>query len=347
MNEKIKALISEGKIVLDTKQDQEQTITVISGSSRNKRTKKVPLPTRNFVDDGLYTKWITKVELILKENGYVDCIVEPLPSDTNSSIAERQMNKLSALSELLQSSQKSKSDIDEIISLIEKIKDIMVSVSTGGYRIQDINPEYQENYDSLEQKLHALQIKSPNPYSDLWEWYGRWSSGDLPTYKSRRQFISEMFSPLLKELKLRKTGNKPNIIQELTGWPRVDRTVGEIRKQLADAQNEEQYQAIGLLCREAIISLAQSVYNPKVHPNQDEKKPSNTDAKRMLEDYIAAELAGSSNEAPRKHAKAAFELANDLQHKRTADFRRTALCVEATVSIINVIAIISGIRDPE
>ena len=40
-------------------------------------------------------------------------------------------------------------------------------------------------------------------------------------------------------------------VEEATGWEKVDRTVGEIRRRLAEAQTAEQFQAVGLLCREA------------------------------------------------------------------------------------------------
>lgn len=235
----------------------------------------------------------------------------------------------------------------ELIQTIEKLKNTMVSVSTGGQRIQEANPGYQEAYSEADIEIRNRDLDNPNPYSDLWEWYGRWSSGDLPTYQSRRQFLSEMFSSILQELRNRVAGKQPSIPQEPTGWPRVDRTIGEIRNRLASAKTEEQYQAIGLLCREALISLAQSVYDPEIHPKLDGIQPSETDAKRMLENFIASTLAGSSNEAVRRHAKAAHVLANDLQHRRTANFRQAALCTEATASIVNVIAIISGRRDPE
>lgn len=235
----------------------------------------------------------------------------------------------------------------ELIKLIEKLKNTMVSVSTGGQRIQDANFEYKKTYGEVDIELRNCRLKNPNPYPDLWEWYGRWSSGDLPSYQSRRQFLAEMFNSILQELRNRVAGKQPSILQEPTGWPRVDRTIGEIRNRLSSATTEEQYQAIGLLCRDALISLAQCVYDPKKHPNMDDTQPSKTDAKRMLENYISSTLAGSSNEASRKHTKAAYDLANDLQHRRTANFRQAALCTEATSSIINVIAIISGRRDPE
>ncbi|MCK5595194.1 hypothetical protein KAI19_03355 [bacterium] len=234
----------------------------------------------------------------------------------------------------------------ELLKLIEKLKNTMVSVSTGGQRIQNVNFEYQKTYGEVDVELRNRKLENPNPYPDLWEWYGRWSIGDLPSYQSRRQFLSEMFNPLLEELRNREAGKQPTILQKPTGWARVDRTIEEIRNRLSSATTEEQYQAIGLLCRDALISLAQSVYDPKKHPNMDGIQPSETDAKRMLKNYITSTLASSSNEAARKHAKAAYDLANDLQHRRTANFRQAALCTEATASIINVIAIISGRRDP-
>ncbi|RJP57220.1 MAG: hypothetical protein C4541_10625 [Candidatus Auribacter fodinae] len=234
----------------------------------------------------------------------------------------------------------------ELLQSIEKLKNIMVSVSTGGQRIQNINAAYQNSYRDVDNELNNRTIKNPNPYSDLWEWYGRWSSGDLPSYQSRRQFLADMFRDVSQELQNRVAGKKPTIPQEPTGWPRVDRTIDVIRKRLESARTEEEYQTIGLLCREVLISLAQSVYDPEQHPSIDGVHPSETDATRMLENYIGSTLAGSSNEAARRHAKAAHALANDLQHRRTADFRQAALCTEATVSIVNVIAIISGRRDP-
>lgn len=92
--------------------------------------------------------------------------------------------------------------------------------------------------------------------------------------------------------------------EESDGWAKVDHCVEAVRKQLEQASTEEQFQSIGLLCRETLISLAQIVYIPSRHPPLDGVLPSEADAKRMLEAYLAVELAGSSKEAARRHAKA-------------------------------------------
>jgi len=130
-------------------------------------------------------------------------------------------------------------------------------------------------------------------------------------------------------------------------WARVDRTINKIKEKLFSAHDEEDFQAIGLLCRESIISLAQAVHSPDIHKSLDGIEISDTDAKRKLESYIATELSGNSNEDFRKHAKACFQLTNSLQHKRNANYRDAALCIEATHSLINIITIISDQKETD
>ena len=131
---------------------------------------------------------------------------------------------------------------------------------------------------------------------------------------------------------------------EPTGWKRIDRGIFTVKEQLANASSEEEFQTIGLLCREVLISLAQAVYNPAIHGSIDETTPSETDAYRMLAAYIAQEMSGGENEAARRFTKSLLVFANALQHKRTAEYRDAALCVEASTSLVNAIAIISGRR---
>lgn len=191
--------------------------------------------------------------------------------------------------------------------------------------------------------LTERAIRDWNTFSDLWRWYDRWKKGDLPSYQSRRTFVADMYDPLLEVLRTIPAGQP--LPPEPTGWPRVDRVVAELRQRVDMARNEEDFQAIGLLCREVLISLSQLVYDPDRHPALDGVLPSVTDARRMLEAYISVELAGGPNQEARRRAKAALDLGVALQHRRTASFRDAALCAEATTAAVNVVAIISGRRD--
>jgi hypothetical protein len=234
---------------------------------------------------------------------------------------------------------------DELIAEIEAQRGLMIAVATGGPRIQLANHQYVERRERITTELRRRGIPDPNPHGDLWGWYGRWSAGDMRNWQSRREHLSEMYQPLIDQIRAGPTATGAQVFEEPTGWPRVDRGIYEIRRRLEQAEVEEQFQAIGLLCREVLISLAQVVYDPQRHPCEDGVIPSETDAKRMLDGYIAGELAGAPNEGVRRHAKAALFLANDLQHHRTADYRQAALCAEATTSLVNLVAVISGRRD--
>jgi hypothetical protein len=235
---------------------------------------------------------------------------------------------------------------DVLLERIDSARNYLVSVSTGVMRINEVNERYQREYSELDLELRRRGLENPIPYADLWEWHERWSSGDLPTYRSRRQFITEMVGPLHERVRELIAGN-PAPTPELTGWPRVDRNVGEMRLRLAEAKTEEQFQTVGLLCREALISLSDVIWARDRHPPLDGIEPSNSDAGRKLEAYLAVELEGGPNEEARRHAKAALKLALALQHRRTAEFREAAMCVEGTTAMISVIAIASGRRDPD
>lgn len=140
------------------------------------------------------------------------------------------------------------SKVKELTREIELQKGLMISVATGGPRIQQVNEEYKDRRLLIMSSLQEMGIQDPNPFGDLWNWYGKWSDGSLPSYQSRRNYITSLFQPLLDSLML--LAQRKNIEQvEPTGWVRVDRNIEKIIRSLETATNEEDFQAVGLLCR--------------------------------------------------------------------------------------------------
>lgn len=88
----------------------------------------------------------------------------------------------------------------------------------------------------------------------------------------------------------------------------------------------------------------QEAWDPAKHPILDGTVVSNSDAKRMLEAFIAVELLGEANEEVRALTKSAMKAALALQHKRGADFKTAALCAEGAVSVVGMVAILAGKR---
>lgn len=226
--------------------------------------------------------------------------------------------------------------------MLEKAQ--LVSVATGGLRIPDINDHYRARRRRIATELAALGLDDPNSFEELWDWYNYYSA-NLQGYASRRAHIASLFDPLISKLQ----SSDQDLLRppEPTGWERVDRGLEKAFSALRVARHPEDCQTIGLLCREILISVGQAIYEPSRHRTADGTIPSATDAARMIEAFIVTDLAGGSNEVVRAHAKASLKLVVELQHRRTADYRLAALSIEATRSVAETMAILSGRRDRE
>lgn len=228
---------------------------------------------------------------------------------------------------------------NDVLNKIEELKNILISVSTGGARIQEVNGEYSKAYCLLDQWLSRLGAENPNPYKNLWDWHGRWSQSDLSTYSSRRSFIPNLYQPLIDVIT---KSSVEEVTSEYvpTGWERVDRAIYEMKSRQATAITEEQYQAIGMLGRETFISVAQQVFDREIHTTDDGVDPSNTDAKRMLDAFLNYELSGSSNERTRNFAKSAVNMANHITHDRMATRREASMCLISVTAVASLIKLI-------
>lgn len=111
-----------------------------------------------------------------------------------------------------------------------------------------------------------------------------------------------------------------------------------MKSRLEIANNEEQYQAIGMLGRETLITIAQQVFSSAMHPTLDGVDASSTDAKRMLEAFLQYKLANSS-EKVRKFAKSSVDLCNQLTHDRSATKCDASICLVAVTAVASLISL--------
>ena len=121
-----------------------------------------------------------------------------------------------------------------------------------------------------------------------------------------------------------------------TGWERVDRALEEMKLRLDTADNEEKFQAIGMIGRETLITIAQQVFDSEKHPTLDGVEASKTDVKRMLEAYLKIELAENSEKVI-KFTKSAVDLANQLTHDRGATKRDASICLISVTAVASLI----------
>lgn len=220
-------------------------------------------------------------------------------------------------------------------------REMMISVATGGPRIQEVGDYYAARQARLVEGCAGVGISYENPHETLWDWYHHWKAQGWG-YAERREYVRKLFAGPVAAAVSRVYNAHPVVEREPTGWALVDRQLAKARMQFDKASHEEDWQGVGLTCREVLISLGQAVYVEGVHETTDGVKPSPTDAKRMLEAFVRHEMPGEGFKEVRAHVRAAVDLAVHFQHQRTATRQLAALCLEATTSAVAVVAIIAG-----
>ncbi len=121
-------------------------------------------------------------------------------------------------------------------------------------------------------------------------------------------------------------------------WLRVDQNLHSLRRQLQISKTEEDFQTVGVLSRETVISIGQAVFDEALKAQLPNIGP--TDAGRILSKYFEIRLPGRPNEELRGYSKASLRLALALQHMRNASYVEAELCTEASAHLVMLVRIL-------
>jgi hypothetical protein len=226
----------------------------------------------------------------------------------------------------------------DVKGLIEEQRALMNAVAVRAKEIDDVQDEYKNRRRTIASELRRFGLDDPNPFADLWEWYHHWKE-NFPTWAERRRYVASIYRDLedaLDHLGSRRLGAGLHGLE--TGWERVDRQLAQLRERYATARTEEDFQAIGLLCRDLLLSCADACYDHERHGGGKGKPPSS--GMDRLEKMISAEAAGGPNKQLRQLLKATMELANNVQHDRTGTLDKAAVAAEATVTAVTLMRIV-------
>ncbi len=65
---------------------------------------------------------------------------------------------------------------EDLRTLIDAQGALMIAIATGGPTIESRQAEYVARRAEIRGELRALRLDDPNPYRDLWAWYGHYSA---------------------------------------------------------------------------------------------------------------------------------------------------------------------------
>jgi hypothetical protein len=219
-----------------------------------------------------------------------------------------------------------------LLTLLNAQAAILVSVSTGGPKIESVNARYIKRRRKLNAALRARGIEAPFPYADLWEWYGYYSQ-HITGYGPRRTFIAELAAPARQSLELAMEGSQ---VSDPGGgevsWPALDVRVEGVVAELRDATSRDDLQDVGRRCREILIDTARLLADPALVPKGTEV-PFAGDAKAWLKLFLKAGASGRSHEELRAFIPVAWDLAQKVTH---GDIERVDAYAAAQATVLVV-----------
>jgi hypothetical protein len=228
-----------------------------------------------------------------------------------------------------------KQSVDRATEAIDAVVDVLVAVATGKRQIESASDPYAASAAELDAALAALDIENPNPFYDLWEWHRKWSS-DLPGYADRRAFVASLFRPTREELR---TLSRPSLASGVSGttpWVRINAQLEQLRQRYRVAKTADDYQAIGHLCRETLVTLGREAFDPSSHLPAGEVPPGTHDAKKRLALIFQTLLPDGRDAHVRAIAAHALDEANAVQHRPTATKTEAAIAADATILTVSL-----------
>ena len=225
-------------------------------------------------------------------------------------------------------------DLNDLRGLIRETQRVMTEVATHKSHIDDEDAAYVERKRKIAAELRRLGLDDPNPQGDLWEWYSYWKA-NFGTYAERRTYVRALYASVLDALDhLEERDLGAGVSTEETGWERVDSQIRQLRERFATARSTEDYQAIGHLCREVFVSLAEASFVAERHAENREVP---TGVKERLRLVVSVEAGGGEFKELRKVIHSNIDLANAIQHDRAATIDETAIIAEATIASANML----------
>lgn len=120
--------------------------------------------------------------------------------------------------------------------------------------------------------------------------------------------------------------------------PELFRKLKVIATLIDSAEEVEDFQSIGVQCREVLIELGNYIYKPFMA--KEDEQPKASDFKKKAELFIGFYFSGSDNKDYRNIYKriteGTWDFANKITHSRSATFYEASSCVSMCITIVSI-----------
>ncbi len=224
-----------------------------------------------------------------------------------------------------------------LADLVDAQRSLLISVATGGPRIDDADRGYKKRHRLLKTGLERHGIALPFKWNSLWDWYGFYS-GKLGSYAERRVHINELADPVLEQLdRLQTRGMVSDWGEAPETWATLNGRLEELRERVTTAATADDLQDVGRRAREVIIASVNLVFEAEMVPAGDDA-PKGADAKNRLEHIMNNLVPGTAHAELRKLMRGALELAHKVTHSEGITRVDAFAAAQATVLIVRTLA---------
>lgn len=234
------------------------------------------------------------------------------------------------------------SDLDGLILLVERQRDLIRSVATGLRITEDLDSVYASRRWKIKTAVERLGIEDPFPWPDLYSWWA-FVSPKRPTYMERRAYVAEISDPVLDQLHRRQAGlvdwSRDHGPQT---WATLNGRLEGLRDEFNRASTHDDLQDVGRRAREIIIDAANLVFDDKMVPFED-AVPSPNDAKRRINYFLDSRVPGQSHADLRRVVRAVLDLANTVTHSDSITRVDAYATAQATVFIVRTLQEMSAL----
>lgn len=239
-----------------------------------------------------------------------------------------------------------RTDIEVAVALARFAHEEFEGYGTGGADIS------QDDSVLVLRALKAVLTRSgittfDPPFRDFNTFYKHWrTEGAVGPggWQARRDILDKYFEPLHTLLDEREAGSITSTLaaaispRKVTGWPRVDEEISELRRHCESASTQQDYSNVGNDCVAILEALSASVYDHSRHQRGNDAEPPVASTKARLDRYVEVEFTGAENAELRKLARATIELAQAVKHRRATVSRIEAgIAADAVILLANML----------
>ncbi|MCM3656334.1 hypothetical protein M3147_03625 [Agromyces mediolanus] len=225
-------------------------------------------------------------------------------------------------------------DLDTLRVLLQTQANTIVSVGTGGPRIQAVEAEYKRNARRLDTNFKRLGLDPPFPWATLWGWHGFYSQ-NLSTYRERREHIVDLTQSALSaldDLESRGEVHDPAAGDETPTWENLNARIAGLVKEYSAARDRDDWQDVGRRSREILIDFGKLIADPAIVPSGQEV-PKGADAKSWFDLFLARHAVGRDKSELRATMRAVWDLSQKVTHGDIAEVDAFA-AAQATVLVV-------------